>query len=108
MTFETMTVVSREKEGLYKQCKDIPKGTGVDIDINKLVEAYFTMNPWHQPYIYWKVFCHCNLETDELKMALKKHEMSKYVKWQSNPPVQKVSFNNTLLKYYKTNTSLSR
>ena len=60
-------------------------------NIDFIIQQYKTRFPLHAPFIYWKSLIHMLslLPTSELKNALKKHDICKYIKWQILPPNEK-------------------
>ena len=79
-----------EQLRLITRCKkeSSPLPGAVVFDIDTIIESYKKQFPLHKPFIYWKSLINIlsTFNQTELKKALKSHDISKYVKWQIQPP----------------------
>ena len=75
------------KESEIRQLRFI-MSTKQNLDINSILSTYKQQFPFHKPFIYWKSLINIlsTFNQTELKKALKSHDISKYVKWQIQPP----------------------
>ena len=62
---------------------------GMVMDIDSIIDSYKQQFLFHKPFMYWKALINLlsMFNQTELKKALRLHDISKYVKWQIQPPI---------------------